>query len=113
MSLYVIDNGGQYSDHKLFFVESDQPDDVVRIVATAIFGLGITFVCKVVNMSSVLWRDGNKAMSLDEFIDEHDYRFYDPDDIDEALDLPGYRAEHLMIVKQMLMRRCSNGSLPV
>lgn len=60
--IYVIDNGGQYSDHGVYFVESDMtPSQVDEVLAESTYGHNPF----IVFLSDVLeWRDPSAKTTI-------------------------------------------------
>jgi hypothetical protein len=73
MSLYVIDNGANYSDHAIYFVETDKPlSEVQKWCEIASTGDYEKFtVCghgkEIEWLNNVIWR----RMSLEQFIEDN------------------------------------------
>lgn len=60
MTVYILDNGMDYSDHSIYFVESDWPEEaeVIRLLSYAHTSYSL------IGVGAIAWRDPGSVESL-------------------------------------------------
>jgi hypothetical protein len=91
----MIDNGGSYSDHTIWFVETDYPREVVeKCVAIASSKYMTAYIAAVIN--DVSWLGDAMRTSLGEYVSDGVYGNGDPSA--EARELPDELLEQAAVV---------------
>jgi hypothetical protein len=84
--IFVIDNGGKFSDHRIYFVESQYSREVMQQVCEVCSMVRGSF--KIVAESEKMTWTSIRPMQTHELLDEIVYDFDDPDIIDKLKVLP-------------------------
>lgn len=116
MTLYVWDNGKDYSDHSISFIECSWPDSaeveqLLNALAAKSKGEQRGVIMTLRDEEAVTWRQPGRHSDLIDWLDDYDYLFDCPEDQKALNDLPddfvGWIAEQLPNGGQWLIDACS------
>ena len=80
---YIIDNGKDYSSHGIYFVDSEEPLDVLTALIKVAFNNGEAEVLGITK--DISWLGGHPNTKLPEFLVNHAYYYY-PDSLERCHD---------------------------
>lgn len=105
--MYLLSNGGQYSDHRIIFLDCDLAQELVDGLAKACFGERAHVIAQTV---SIQWAGESKAITWDGMVREEGWRFFDDDELEECLhSLPVSMRDPVRDLIRQVVKGCCDG----